>query len=344
MFGYKGTSPDVRQIGRDLDVTHILEGSIQKAGGRIRINVQLIETGTGSHLWAKKFDKELAGIFDIQDDIVQNVVTELDVQFSTGEQARLWRASTKNSEAYDLFLRARCNIVSPEGWRESVDILDKALALDPHFVAALCLKGFIRLVQAQIGWVSDPQSAIKEGRIVFEKALELDDTSADAHAGRGSILFHDQKYEDAEKEYELAYALGPEMESTLIICATFYMWKKDYLKALWFVRRAKELCPYPHSQTYAWEICCLRRMGRPEEAYSISRHALELFPDGLDINVNHANVCRLVNLKEEFDTTLKKVLEIKPDFRIEDWVSGTGLYTELELAEYIAELHEAGFP
>jgi TolB-like protein len=344
MFGFKGTSPDVRRLGRDLDVNHVIEGTIQKGGSRVRVNVQLIETEEGNHIWAQKFDKELSGIFEIQDDIVQNVVTELDVQLSSGEQARMWRASTKSSEAYDLYLRARYTAVSPEGFRQDLALLDQALALDPTFVAALCYKGIICLLQAQLVWVSDPQGAFEEARRLFKTALQLDDHCADAHGGRGMILFVEQKYKEAEKEYELALSLGPDMEYTHLICAAFYTWKKDYLKALSIVRRTKDLCPYPHSQAYAWEIVCLRNLHRLEEALAVSKHALELFPDGLDILVNHANVCRLLNLNKERDIALKKILDMKPDFSIESWVRGTGIYNERELAQYIAELHEAGFP
>jgi TolB-like protein/Flp pilus assembly protein TadD len=344
MFAFKGKRPDVRQLGRDLGLSHILEGSVRKAGRRIRVNVQLIETVRGENLWAKKFDNDLAGVFEIQDEIVRNVVTELDVRLAQGEQARLWRASTDNAEAYDLFLRARACAVNPEGFAREIELLDQALALDPQFTAALCFKGYVAVLQAHLGWVEDREGAIQKANDAFKTALRLDDRCADAHAGRGMILFRQGRIQEAEKEYELALSLGPVLESTHTVCAGFYACKKDFARALRLVRRAKELSRFPLSQTWAWEICCLRNLGRLEEALDVARRALELFPDGVDILVNHANVCRLLGLRDEIDASLKRVLELQPDFTAEGWVAATGAFNEQEQREYAAALHEVGFP
>jgi adenylate cyclase len=99
MFTYKGKASDLRQIGRELGATHVVEGSVRKSGTHLRINVQLINASNGNHIWAKRFDKELTDIFEIQDAIVHSIVTEVDVQLLHGEQARSWRRSTKNAEA-----------------------------------------------------------------------------------------------------------------------------------------------------------------------------------------------------------------------------------------------------
>jgi adenylate cyclase len=322
----------------------VLEGSVRQSGRRVRVNVQLIETGRGENLWAKKFDKDLAGVFEIQDDIVRNVATELDVRLAKGEQARLWRASTDNGEAYDLFLRARACTVNPEGFAREIELLDQALVLDPRFTTALCHKGFTVVLQARLGWVEDAQRAMQQAEEAFQTALRLDCQCADAHAGSGMILFLQGRIEEAEKEYELALSLGPVLETTHAVCASFYTYKKDYPRALQLVRRAKELSRFPHSQIYAWEIVCLRWMGRLEEALAVSRRALELFPDGVDILVNHANVCRLLGLQDEIDACLKRVLELQPDFTAEGWVAATGAFNEQEQRQYAAALHKAGFP
>ncbi len=344
MFAFKGKRPDPRQLGRDLEVSHVLEGSVRKAGTRIRVNVQLIETGRGENLWAKKFDKDLAGVFEIQDDIVRSVVTELDVRLARGEQVRLWRGSTDNAEAYDLFLRARSCAVNPEGLAREMALLERVLELDPKFTAALCYVGYIAMLQAHLGWVRDVERAVQKAGAAFQAALRLDDRCADAHAGLGMMLYRQRRLEEAEKEYELALSLGPILESTHTVCAGFYACKKDFLRALHLVRRAKELSRFPLSQTWAWEIVCLRSLNRLEEAVAVSRRALELFPDGVDILVNHANVCRLLQLQEEVDACLKRVLELQPDFTAERWVAATGAFDEQEQREYVAALRRAGFP
>ena len=344
MFAFKGKSPDARDLGSELGVTHILEGSVLKAGSRVRLNAQLIETEKGSHIWAKKFDRELSGLFEVQDDIVRGIVTELDVRLAGGEQARSWRASTANGEAYDLFLKARHATVNPEGLREAVALLDRALAIDPNFVTAYCHKGFFSLLQARLGWARDPVGALQRASAAFESVLRLDERCADAHAGRGGILFVQKRFEEAEREYETALALGPVMEATHLFYAAFCIWRKDLPRALWAIRRAKELARFPLSQTYAWEIAVLRSMGRLTEALVLSKQALALFPDGFDIIINYANVCRLMGLREELAAALKRILELQPDFTAERWAASTGVFSEEEQARYVEELLQAGFP
>jgi TolB-like protein/class 3 adenylate cyclase len=344
MFAIKEKSPDARELGRELGVSHVLEGSVRKAGKRIRVNAQLIETDKGKTVWARKFDKELAGIFAIQDDIVKSIVTELDVHLVSGEQARLWRASTKNPEAYDLYLRAVNSGGTQEDFSGGQALLDQALALDPDFTAALCLKGFTLIKGFGLGFIKDPMKAFPQADSAFQKALKVDDRCADAHAGRGFILFIYKKYTEAEAEFELALSLGPTMEYTHILLTIFYAQKKDYPKALQFVRRAKELSRTPDSQAYAWEIVILKNMGRLEEAYAVSQSAMELWPNSLDIVVNNTNICRLLNRKEDVARGVKRILELKPDFSIERWLTISGLYTKEEVAKLVAEWHKVGLP
>ncbi len=344
MFAFKGKSPDARQLGRDLGASHILEGSVLRAGSRVRLNAQLIETEKGQHIWAKRFDRQLTGLFDVQDDIVRGIVTELDVQLADGEQARSWRASSTNGEAYDLFLQARHATVNPEGLQGAVALLDRALAIDPNFVSALCYKGFFSLVGARVGWLRDPLGSFREASLAFERALRLDDRCADAHAGRGAILFAQQRFAEAGEEYEAAISFGPVMEATHLFYAAFCTWKKDYSRALWAVRRAKELARSPISQAYAWEIVTLRTMGRLGEALDVAKQGLKLFPDGFDIIINYAQVCSLLGRREELAAALKRILEMQPDFNSERWAASTGIFSEEEQARYVEELHRAGFP
>jgi TolB-like protein/DNA-binding SARP family transcriptional activator len=344
MFAFRGRPRDARQLGRDLGLSHVLEGSVRKEGNRIRVNVQLTETGGGNAVWAKKFDRELSGIFEIQDDIVRSVVTELDVRLLNGEQARLWRASTKKGEAYDLYLRALHSPINPEGYLRALDLENQALALDTDFTAALWHKGLLLLLGPRFGFAKDPAKAFEEARRCFEKALRLDDRFADAHAAMGLLLFMEGKIPEAEERFELALSLGPHMESSHIASALFYSWKKDYPKALGLVRRAKELSLSPSSQVYAWEVHTLRYMGRLDEALAVSRQALELFPDSLDIIVNYANVLRLLKRRDDLALAIKRIKEIQPDFSSERWAAVSGTLSKQEQARLVAEMHAAGFP
>jgi TolB-like protein/DNA-binding SARP family transcriptional activator/Flp pilus assembly protein TadD len=344
MFALKGKSRDGRLLGRELGLSHILEGSVRKAGNRIRVNVQLTETKRGHTLWAQKFDSELSGVFEIQDDIVRRVMTELDVRLVSGEQARLWRASTKNGEAYDLYLRALHAPINPEGFQLALSLENQALDLDPDFTSALWHQGLLLLMGPRFGFAGDPARARQRARLAFEKALRLDSGFADAHAAMGLVLFMEGRFAEAEREYELALSLGPHMESTHVVLATFFNWKKDYPKALQLVRRAKELSLFPVSQDYAWEIVILRNMGRLEEALAVSTQAEELFPESLDIVVNHANILRLLKRQDELAPLIQRILELQPDFSAERWVAVAGGLNAEERARLAAEMRKAGFP
>ena len=146
-FAYKGTAPDVRKVGADLKVRYVLEGSVRKAGGRVRITAQLIEAETGGHLWADRFDGSLADVFELQDQITAGVVAAIEPSVRRAEIERAKRKRPDNLDAYDLYLRAldHAYTTTPDGQAAALSLLDAAIALDPgyaeaHGVAAQCLR------------------------------------------------------------------------------------------------------------------------------------------------------------------------------------------------------------
>ncbi|MGH8581918.1 MAG: adenylate/guanylate cyclase domain-containing protein, partial [Gammaproteobacteria bacterium] len=160
-FAYKGKQVDVRQVGRELGVRYILEGSVQRTRERLRINAQLVEVQTGRHLWAERYDRRLDDVFDVQDDIAQNIMTELQVSLLAGEQARAWRKTTRNREAYELFLKGKEH--HERFTREDVvraqALLQQALALDPKFAMAMVWLGWTHYIQGDSGWSADSRQS-----------------------------------------------------------------------------------------------------------------------------------------------------------------------------------------
>src|SRR6516225_8822559 len=143
-FTYKGKPVDVKQVARELGVRYILEGSVRKAGGRVRITAQLIDASTGAHLWADRFDGSLEGVFELQDQVASGVVGSIEPRLRQSEIERANRKLTESLDAYDLYLRALAlrDIHTDESVREAVSLLKRALAIDPNYAPAKALIGW----------------------------------------------------------------------------------------------------------------------------------------------------------------------------------------------------------
>ena len=150
---YRGKKRNMKQIGRDLDVANVLEGSVQISGDRVRINAQLIDTQTDSQIWAEQYDRKLEDIFALQSELAQTIAGQLKATLSTGEKAEMWRQPTQDLQAYDLYLRARAAFrgeggpMSHANWNVAVDLLNKAIARDPKFTLAYCLLNEVYVLQ-----------------------------------------------------------------------------------------------------------------------------------------------------------------------------------------------------
>src|SRR5207244_4962388 len=158
-FTYKGKPVDVKRVAQELGVRYVLEGSVRKAGGRVRITGQLIDTATGAHIWADRFDGALDDVFELQDQIAGNVVGAIEPRLFLSEMERATRKPTENLDAYDLYLRARAQYykLSDEGMREAVSLLRRALEIDPYYAPAAAMIGLCHITRiSSFGWmVSD---------------------------------------------------------------------------------------------------------------------------------------------------------------------------------------------
>ncbi len=183
-FAYKGQHTDVRQIGQELGVRYVLEGSVRKAGQQLRINAQLIDTTSGNHLWAERYDRSLDDIFELQDEITHSIVEEMDVKLALGEQVRVWRRNTNNAQAYDLFLRARETLFkfNKEDHAVARDMLLRAIELDPDFGLAMVYLGWEHHQEAFLGWSESREASFELAMDYGRRAIALDDTLGAAYS------------------------------------------------------------------------------------------------------------------------------------------------------------------
>jgi len=244
-FAYKGKPMDVRQIGRDLGVRYVLEGSARRAGGRVRINAQLIDSIKGDHLWAERFDRDLHDIFAIQDEVTAKIVEVL-IGLLTAPPPR---NRPRNMEAYELCLRVRSMLEqSPLAAREATLLLERAIALDPgyaeaHWRLAHCMWARWGL---WFGMETDHRAAIA----MAEKAVALDPNDANGRWVHGYLLAYDRQFDKSEREFAAALQLDPNNADALANLSDISVCAGRHQEGLDQIQRAFRLNPQPEAYYY----------------------------------------------------------------------------------------------
>jgi TolB-like protein len=191
-FTHRGQAVDVKQIGRELGVCYVLEGSVRKAGGRVRITAQLIETPTGANLWADRFDGSLKNVFDLQDLVARSVAGVIEPALQAAETARLANRPSNDLTAYDLYLRAHATFfpITKERISEALRLVEQALAIDPDYGLALSWAAMCHRHLAVNGWAAEPQAARRASIDFTQRALQAAGNDPDVLANAAFVLAH----------------------------------------------------------------------------------------------------------------------------------------------------------
>jgi adenylate cyclase len=212
-FTYKGRSVDVREVGRDLGVRFVLEGSVRRAGCRVRITAQLIDATTGGHLWAERFDRDLSDLFVVQDDVTSRIVDALKVTLSPGEKARLADGGTSDINAYDYLLRGREFLLGEtknrETFEQSTKFFIKALELDPNYSQAYAGLGWAHMFDYQNRWSDDSDDSLRLAKHNVDRAIEKDPNEPLARVAASMVATFEKDFERAKSEADIALALNP---------------------------------------------------------------------------------------------------------------------------------------
>src|SRR5512141_1829148 len=190
-FTYKGKPVKLKKVSRELGVRYVLEGSIQKSGDRVRINAQLIDAISDQHLWAEHYDRDMKDIFSLQDEIIFKILTALQVNLTSGEQARVWAKGTKNLEAYLNLMQARgsLGVGDAAGTARARQLIEETIVLDPHYAQAFMLMGGTHIQDFLGGASKSPKEFVAAQAIEWtQKALAMDDSLAEAHARLRHLL------------------------------------------------------------------------------------------------------------------------------------------------------------
>ena len=317
-FVYKGKAAHVQEIGRELGVRFVLEGSIRKAGNRVRITAQLVDASTGGHLWADRFDRELTDIFATQDEVVEKIVAALAVKLTRGEDQRLARRGTNNVEAYEAWLKARELLGSGnrDGMAEAGRLHARAIALDPSFAAPHAGRAFVAVADYVNGWVPDPESALAEAHRFARRAVELDDQEPVGHMALGGVLLWQRKHDEALREVQRALELDPNFAQGHAFIGMTLMYSGKGDEALPYFEAAKRLDPHYTNMFLHILGQAYFSLGRYEEA---ADHLLERIARNPSTDASRMLLAACyghLGRLEEARKAWADMLAINPDFSI----------------------------
>ena len=246
-FTYKGKPVDVKQVGRDLGVRYVLEGSVRKAGNRVRVTGQLIDAESGAHIWADRFDRDLTDIFAVQDELTKEIIAALKIKLSAAEKALIADSGTRNVSAHDFFLKGRELMF---GSKRDRDIFEqfmscfrRAIELDPNYASAYAGLGMGYALDYQNHWSDAPEKSLDQAQRLVDEAIAKDEKDAFARFVAAVVATWKKDYERWARESDKALALNPNYALALLTRGNVHIYTGEPTKAIPYIERAMRLDP-----------------------------------------------------------------------------------------------------
>jgi serine/threonine-protein kinase len=304
---FKSAPDNLPQIARQLGVAHIVEGSVQKSNDQVRVNVQLINAMTDAHLWAETYDRKLTDIFTVESEIAKTIADTLQARLTGSEKSSLAKTPTVNPEAYELFLRGKFFAEKRTGadLRKSIEYYDQSIAKDPGYPLAYVGLADSHLLLTAYGAIS-PKEAFPPARAALRKALELDDSLAQAHASSGLLATLELDVHRAISELERAIQLNPN-----------------------------------YATAHHWIALPLMTIGQSDRAIMEGKRAIELDPLSLICNADLAWVYFNARRYDETEAQARKTLEMDPRFYVAHYYLGEAFQFKGKLTDATAEYQKS---
>jgi TolB-like protein/class 3 adenylate cyclase len=245
-FVYKKTAVNVPDVAKALGVRYLLEGSVRKAGNRVRVTAQLIDAGTGGHLWASRYDRDLTDIFTVQDELTREIVTALKLKLTVHEQDRLRLGRSRSVAEYEYYLRAReAAMKGTKSGNVAVrELAGAAVAIDPHYGAAHALIAFSHLNDYSNGQTSDPEQSLRDGIELAQRVVDMDQEDPAGHFVLGVARVWTRDLDAAEAEARRGLAISPNFADLMVLMANIKIYSGDPAAALESMDAAMRLDPH----------------------------------------------------------------------------------------------------
>jgi TolB-like protein len=348
-FTYKGRAVDVKQVGRELGVRYVLEGSVRKAASRVRITGQLVDTATGAHLWADRFDGGLEDIFDLQDQVTASVVSAIAPKLEQAEIERAKRKPTESLDSYDYFLRGMASVYqwTRDDISEALKLFYRAIELDPNFAAAHGMAAWCYLWRTAHGWTTDRSQEIAETTRLARRVAESGKDDAVAFAFGGLALAYVAR--DLEGGIALinrALVLNPNLTTAWYASGWVRAFLGETDVAIEHLARAMRLSPLDPLMFLMQALTALAHFiaGRYTEAAEWAAKAVREQPNFLGAIRNLAASSALSGRLDEAQKALARACQLDPDLRISNLRDRVGPYRPEDFARYAQALRLAGLP
>ena len=305
---FKSSPDDIPAIATQLGVANILEGSIQRTADKVRVNVQLIRGATDAHLWADTFDRQLTDIFEVESEIAKTIATTLQAKLTGSERNAIAARPTKNTEAYQLYLKGRFfwNKRTGQNLNKAADYFNQAIAVDPKYALAYVGLADSYVLMPFYG-TGAPRDTYPKAKAAAAKALELDDSLAEAHTSLAQILCYHLELQSSVREFERAIELNPN---------------------------------YPTAHQW-YGSSALAALGQFDKAIAELKRGIELDPLSLVINTDLGSTLYRARRYDEAIAQMRKTLEMDPGFYYAHWNLGSALVAKGALAPAIEEYKKA---
>jgi adenylate cyclase len=342
-FTYKDRAVRVQDVGRELGVSHVVEGSVRKAGQRVRITVQLIDAETGSHIWAERYDRDLVDIFELQDEITQSIVGVLPGRVAVATAARLKRKPPHDMAAYELILAGKIlhHRVTPDANLEALRLLDRAIALEPDFAAAWAWRACTLGQSLGLGSSRDPRETFRLAVEAVHKALALDENNVDCHRVLCEINMEERRWDLAQLHHDKAFSLNPNDSLIVAQRGELLTWLGRADEGAGWVEKAMRLDPFEaHRRAHLLgrALHAARRYAAAIEAFKQVRSPRYAFV--ADMAACHARLGEA----DAAAARVADVLRLKPDFSSQAYATGLPYCEPDDRAHHLEGLRMAGLP
>jgi adenylate cyclase len=316
---YRKKETNTRQVGEALRVNYVLEGSVRKAGNRIRINAQLVNVRDGYHLWAERFDRFIEDIFDLQNEVSQKIVEALKISLSDSEKQLLAQKPTDNLRAYDLYMRGR-ELLYQKGKKNTeraIEMFENAIALDAAFASSYA--GLAEAYSAMYEWYDGNSLWLSKSIEINQKALTLDPASLEAQFGIAMVYFHHRRYAECERNLLDILELNSEFFPAYLRLGMIAEQSNNLDGALKYYRRAVKLKPYDEDP-WRFLVSVYRKLGKDDSAHEAALKVIEIASRKLEATAEDVIVMsRLAEAyarfggRQEAQATLRRVFELEPN-------------------------------
>jgi adenylate cyclase len=346
-FAYKGKPADVRDTARELGVRYILEGSVRKSGDRVRINAQLIDSTTGGHLWADRYDGELSDAFALQDEVGRQVVEALAVRLQHGEEARFQHVHTRSVEAYEQYVLAKSISMPPIKARlaQARDAFSRAIELDPEFAGGYAGVSVMLALGAYYGQWDEPNVEIDRAVEFARKGIEVDDTFGWSHTALGIAYLARHEFDAAVSAAEEGERRQPGDADALAYLGLCLIWVGRAREAIERINRALSLNTHVNVPYYYFLLLAHFTLGEYAEAVAAFEANIHRGgPTALPGNCAAAAAYAAAGELEKAERMARLVLEEMPDFTVSGWQRPYWWKEQVNNDRFLSALVEAGLP